>query len=188
MIRIVMILLLLGLWPSAALAEDGGGFSHPERVGLGLSFGYSYDPSPPTFDFYQLAGVWQYDYDKIWPHPAPDPLFFKVEWSLGLADFQGQARLITSANIMAQYYLAGGSGRFRPYVEAGIGLIYTDFQIDGQGLRFNFNPQAGLGCDLLTEDGAVWFTNLRAHHISNGGLDDDNRGINSVVVQVGRYF
>ena len=96
--------------------------------------------------------------------------------------------MITSANILAQYYLGGGSGRFRPYVEAGIGLIYTDFQVEGQGLRFNFNPQAGLGCDLRTGGGVVWFTNLRLHHLSNGGLYDDNRGINSVLVQVGRYL
>ena len=156
-------------------------------MGIGLSLGSSYDPEP-TFEFYQLNGVWLYDYDRIWPHRAPDLLYFKVEGSLGAADFQGRARLMTSANILAQYYLADGSARRRPYVEAGIGLIYIDFQVEGQGLRFNFNPQVGFGCDVLTGSGDHWFTNFRLHHISNGGTYHENRGINSVMMQLGRYF
>jgi lipid A 3-O-deacylase len=29
---------------------------------------------------------------------------------------------------------------------------------------------------------------LRLHHISNAGLDDDNRGVNSIVFVLGRFF
>ncbi|MDF1577482.1 MAG: acyloxyacyl hydrolase [Desulfurivibrionaceae bacterium] len=163
------------------------GFGSPERLGIGLTLGHSYDPSP-TFGLLQIGGFLQYDYDRLWPHPAPEPLFFKMEGNLGLVDYEGNARLLASANILAQYYLAAASRRWRPYVEAGIGLIYSDFQVEGQGLRLNFNPQAGIGCDRKSDSGAVWYGNFRIHHLSNGDLHRDNRGVNSVLIQFGRYF
>jgi hypothetical protein len=174
--------------PGLVRAGSAAGFAHPARIGAGLTVGHSYDPAP-TFGFYQFTGVLQYDYDRIWLHRAPEPLFFKVEGCLGLASYRDVVRLMTSVNMLAQYYLAGnGSARVRPYVEAGIGLIYTDFRSEGQGLRFNFNPQAGIGGDLRTGDGAVWFANVRLHHLSNSGLYHANRGSNSVLFQLGRYF
>ncbi|RMH43391.1 MAG: acyloxyacyl hydrolase, partial [Gammaproteobacteria bacterium] len=74
-----------------------------------------------------------------------------------------------------------------PYIEGGIGLIYSDFQVAGQGLRFNFNPQLGIGLDRLTGE-TGWFADLRLHHISNGNLHHDNRGINSLALVTGIYF
>jgi len=161
--------------------------SDPGRLGLALTLGHSYDPEP-TFGFAQLTGVAQYDYDKVWDHPAPEPLRFKLETSLGFASYLGHRRLFSSVNMLAQYYLAPESSRFRPYVEAGIGLIYSDFQVEGQGLRINFNPQFGIGCDYRSQAGPFYFVNFRPHHLSNGELYHDNRGINSVLVQIGRYF
>lgn len=179
---------LIMLHPLPVAAEGDSGLNHPSRFGAGLTIGHSYDPRPP-FDFYELTGFLQYDYDQLWPHHAPDPLFFKVEGSVGLASFHGDEKLLTSVNILAQYYLPkAGTEHFQPYVEAGIGVIYTDFQVDGQGLRINFNPQAGIGCDLLASAGNIWFTNLRIHHLSNGELHKENRGINSVLIQIGKYF
>ncbi|MBU0483412.1 MAG: acyloxyacyl hydrolase [Proteobacteria bacterium] len=180
------VLLLLILIPGSVLAGEGG-FNDPERAGIGVTFGHSYDPSP-TFGFLQITGILQYDYDRIWPHPAPEPLYFKVEASLGLADYHDNKRLMTSANMLAQYYISDKPGRFHPYLEAGIGLIYTDFNVEDQGLRFNFNPQAGIGCDFLTKKGNGYFANLRLHHLSNGNLYRDNRGNNSVLLQIGRWF
>lgn len=167
-----------------------GGFAelvHPDRTGAGLAWGHSYDPAP-TFGFGQLIGVLQYDYDRVWPHRAPEPLFFKLEASLGLAAYQSRERLLASANVLAQYYLTPKTDRLRPYLEAGIGLIYSDFQVEGQGWRLNFNPQAGLGCDYQGQAGDIYFTNLRLHHLSNGGLHHDNRGVNAFLLQIGRYL
>ncbi len=181
----VLTAVLLAL-PQTARA-GAGALAHPERMGLAVTYGHTYDPEP-TFSFTQLTGLLQYDYDKVWPNPAPDPLYFKLEGSGGMAHFEGHERLMTSVNMLAQYYLAPAGQRIRPYMEAGIGLIYTDFQVEGQGLRFNFNPQAGLGFDLATADGTTYYFNFRLHHLSNGELYHENRGVNSVLIQVGRYF
>jgi len=151
---------------------------------FGLYAGTAYDWSDMQF----FLASWQalYDYEAISPHEAPDALGIRFEGNLGTAtgtEFSG-ARLVASGNVLAVYDLAScETSKFIPYVEAGIGLIYTDFQREGQGLRLNFNPVAGVGVRM----GSTFLT-LRAHHLSNGELDDENRGINSVVLGFGMYL
>jgi len=91
--------------------------------------------------------------------------------------------------MMALYYLDFvSSERLVPYLEGGIGVVYTDFQVEGQGSRFNFNPQIGIGTEFKVDAGPPFFTALRLSHISNAGLADENRGVNSVVWMLGRFF
>jgi hypothetical protein len=159
----------------------------PTRYALGGSLGLSYDPNNDV-DFVLLSGAALLDYDRVWPHRAPEPLRFKVEGSAGLTTAP-RTRAVVSANILALYFLQRWeTPTVRPYAEAGIGLIYTDFQVDGQGLRVNFNPQAGVGAELDLGIAGQWFVAVRAHHVSNGDLYKDNRGINSVVMQLGFFL
>lgn len=159
----------------------------PTRYGLAMSLGNTYDPNK-EIKFLLLSGFILYDYDQVWPHPAPQPLRFKVEYNLG-STIKPQNRVITSVGMQALYYLDNfASLRLRPYVEAGIGVIYTDFQIKGQGLRINFNPQAGIGTEFRTCTGPSFLATLRLHHVSNGELHKDNRGFNSVILLIGQLF
>jgi len=156
----------------------------PTRAGLAVSCGVSYEPS--GVDFCLLTGILLFDYDRVWPHRAPESLRFRVEYSLG-AITEPQTRLMTSANMIAQFYYPGTSAsRVRPYIGGGIGIIYTDFKIEGQGLKFNFNPLLGAGVEFGTDP--ALFIDVRLHHISNGGLDDENTGVNSVQFMLGHYF
>jgi hypothetical protein len=134
-----------------------------------------------------VSGVALFDYDRVWPHRAPEDLRFKVELSAGSA-IAPRTRLTASFTFLALYYLRFLSTRsLRPYVEGGIGAIFTDFQVPGQGSRFNFNPQVGIGTDIQTFSG-TYFTALRLHHVSNAALASENRGLNSVLLEVGRFF
>ncbi|MHB8894932.1 MAG: acyloxyacyl hydrolase [Candidatus Geothermincolia bacterium] len=156
----------------------------PTRAGLAFSCGVSYSPS--GVDFCLLTGILLLDYDRVWPHDAPETLRFRVEYTLG-AITEPRTRLMTSANMIAQLYYPGMSaGRVRPYLGGGIGVIYTDFKVEGQGLRFNFNPLITTGVEFGPDP--AWFIEARLHHISNGGLDDENTGVNSVQLMLGRYF
>jgi hypothetical protein len=159
----------------------------PTRYGGGLTAGTSYDPSA-DISWLQGTVLALYDYETIWRHRAPEPLRFKVEGNAGTT-IRPETRIIASTNMLALYYLDDlASGPWRPYMEAGIGIIYMDFTVEGQGLRLNFNPQMGLGTEYTTESGDIWYGGFRAHHISNAGLDDENRGVNSVVLTLGVYF
>jgi lipid A 3-O-deacylase len=157
------------------------------RYGLGLSLGIGYDPSDAQ-NFMSVTGFALYDYDDIWPHRAPDQLRFKLEGSLG-GTLLSDSDFMASAGFLALYYLDSlTSSFFRPYIEGGAGLIFTGYKVKGQGSRLNFNPQAGLGMELTSASGSSFWMSLRVHHISNAGINKDNRGINSLVFQMGRYF
>ena len=156
----------------------------PTRAGIAFSCGVSYSPS--GVDFCLLTGILLFDYDRVWPHNAPESLRFRVEYSLG-AIVEPETRLMTSANMIAQFYYPGTSaGRVRPYLGGGIGIIYTDFKVEGQGWKLNFNPLLGAGVEFGPDP--ALFLDVRLHHISNGGLDEENRGVNSVQLLLGHYF
>jgi lipid A 3-O-deacylase len=183
---LIIVLVFLGS-ANTALSEDTDGSNIPTRYGLAAVFGKTFDPVDNIY-FTQLSGFIMWDYDKVWHHWAPDPLRFKVEGTAGLT-VSPNIRAMVSVGMMALYYLEFiASDRLVPYLEGGIGAVYTDFQVEGQGSRFNFNPQIGIGVEFKVNSGKPFFTALRLSHISNAGLQDENRGVNSVVWMLGRFF
>jgi lipid A 3-O-deacylase len=170
-----------------ARSEDNKESDIQTRYGLAAVLGKTFDPVNDIY-FTQISGFIMWDYDKVWRHWAPDPLRFKVEGTAGLT-VSPKTRAMVSVGMMALYYLEFiSSTRLVPYLEGGIGVIYTDFQVDGQGSRINFNPQIGIGTEFGGESGAPFFGAVRLSHISNAGLHNENRGVNSVVLMIGRFF
>ncbi len=179
--------LCLMIFPQAISAEEDNTEEVPDRYGAAAIIGYNYDPSE-NIVFGLLSGFALYDYDKIWPHAAPEDLRFKVEVSVGTT-LKNEKGMIASIGFLALYYLDGLAGRgLRPYIEGGIGGIFTQWRVEDQGSKVNFNPQIGVGSELAFGSGPPFFAALRLHHISNAGLDEDNRGVNSVVLVLGRFF
>jgi lipid A 3-O-deacylase len=174
-------------FPQATLAGEDNPEKIPDRYGLSVNIGNTYDPSGDT-GFVLLTGFALFDYDKIWPHAAPEALRFKVEASAG-STWTKDKDFMASASIFALYYLDRlAKGSLRPYVEGGIGGIYTEWKADGQGSHLNFNPQLGIGTEFTAGPAATYLVALRLHHISNAGLKEDNRGANSIVFVIGRFF
>lgn len=183
---IALLLVLLG--PSRfACAADDEVDKIPTRYGMAAVLGDTFDPDEGIY-FVQLAGFGMWDYDKVWHHWAPEALRWKLEVTAGLTTAP-RTRAMVSVGMMAPYYLDFISNqRFNPYIEGGIGVIYTDFHVEGQGSRFNFYPQAGIGTEIQVGSGPPFFGALRISHISNAGLHDDNRGMNSIILMIGRFF
>ncbi len=170
-----------------ALAEDSSSDEVPTHCGLAGIFGKTFDPVG-DINYLQLAGFVMWDYDRVWRHWAPEALRFKVEGSVG-STISPDRRAVVSVGMLALYYLDFAStSQLRPYAEGGIGVAYTDFQLEDQGSRFNFNPQIGVGTEFKGSSGVTFFASIRHSHLSNGGLKSENRGVNSVVIMIGRYF
>lgn len=185
--KTLLLIVLTFIWSNVVCAQGKNDNLSATRYGLSVTTGKTYRLKN-DINFYMLSGFALYDYDKIWRHKAPEALRFKVEASIGAAHYQ-KTRLVTSMNMFALYYLdMFKTSKLKPYIEGGIGIIYTDFQVRGQGLRINFNPQLGIGTEIKTENDNTYYLSLRLHHISNGGLDEDNRGIDSVMGMFGFYF
>ena len=119
--------------------------------------------------------------------PAHEKIRMNYELGIGYAGGEQKGTII-SANMLAHRYLTPPSKKFRPFIEGGIGIIYTEFRIPGQGLYLNFNPQIGIGFEHFNKKGNRHFVSLRFSHLSNGELDDDNKGITSIVLSFGHDF
>jgi hypothetical protein len=173
--------------PSPLSVSGGGSFfarlGEPDRKGLALQLASSYDPDFRTSTVTTSFSL-NYDHGQLWDRVRAGNKEFKLEGVFGAA-VRPDVRTVVSINMMSLYY-PGLFARsdFRPYLEAGIGAIYTDFQVDGQGVRLNFNPQLGIGAVL---PGGTYGA-VRLHHISNGSLNHNNQGVNSLLFQIGRFF
>jgi len=178
--------LLIGLPAFAQATEADAAEYVATRYGVALLVGNAYDPD--TIGLVLVQGQILVDYERIFRHAAPDALRLKLEINVGLTSDDRQRGLL-SLNMLALRYLEGfRSGRWTPYIEGGIGLIYTDFQVEGQGLRVNFNPQLGAGVEYSLPDRGSMTLGLRLHHISNGNTYEGNRGINSALIMIGYLF
>ncbi len=162
-------------------------FSNPRRWGLTLQYGSTYNSSE-NLEFVNVSLVSLFNYSDVWRNSAPPALWFGLEGALGKT-ISPESRRMASAGFFAQYYLNALSGEaLHSYVKGGVGLIFTDFQLEGQGLRINFNPQMGIGVDIGPRGKEPVFLELRVHHVSNGEFDQDNRGINSLLLVLGVYL
>ena len=156
------------------------------HYGFAITGGTTYTPGG-DIQFALLSGIGLFNHPKMWGRKPPEQLKLKVELTAGVTSGP-YTRLITSANIFHLYYLRCLDTKFfHPYVEGGIGIIYTDFQVEGQGLRVNFNPQLGIGTEYHIGD-TTWFSAIRLYHVSNGGLNHENTGINAVTLSLGLFF
>jgi len=159
----------------------------PERAAGALSLSSSYDPNFNLSSALASVSAW-YDHGILWDQVRSGSKVFKLEAVAG-AMVRPDVRGVASVNMMSMYYpVFLENGRFRPYMEAGIGAIYTDYRVERQAYRFNFNPQLGIGSEVRQEGGSNLFVAMRLHHISNGSLNHDNQGVNSLLFQIGRFF
>jgi hypothetical protein len=176
---------------SSRVFPDVAGFfkrlGTPERASGALSLTSSYDPNFNVSRLLVSASAW-YDHGILWDQVRSGSKVFKLEAVAG-SMVRPELRGVASVNMMSMYYPAfAESGSFRPYLEAGIGVIYTDFRVERQAYRFNFNPQLGIGTEVKQENGSTLFVAMRLHHISNGSLNHDNQGVNSLLFQMGKFF
>jgi hypothetical protein len=194
LIAAILIFMTVLTVPDILSAQGGFLDPGPSRYGIVGVWGKTYDPVT-DIHFLQVAGIVMWDYDPIWRDWAPKSMKFKIEGSAGAA-YKPETRAMFSLGMVAHYELTSLTwARLTPYLEGGLGLVYTDFQVkdpeppyESQGSRINFNPVIGIGMDFNRNPSDRYFASFRLSHISNGDLNSENRGINSILFLVGRYF
>lgn len=141
-------------------------------------------PRIPDFD------RWQTCVRLGWMLSSPDEEDALLDGNLellleltGSVVFEGFGDYVAGLGGIFRYNLTGFHDRFVPYVQAGLGLVYTDAYRDttqraiGQG--FNLAPRGGAGFRYLLSD--AWSIDVEGvyEHISNAGMDDRNNGVNA---------
>ena len=131
-------------------------------------------------------------------------------WGIGLGDplavsswYKGNFDLLVEVPLLFAYHpehgFAGGGtlmlrynflqlARVVPFIEAGAGVVGTDFDLKGQSDGFNFSLQGGLGFHFFVLPQVALTAESRFHHISNAGLRQPNSGINDCVFLIGTSF
>jgi hypothetical protein len=175
--------------PSFSLASPGffNRLAAPERKAAAISLASSYDPNFNLSSFRGSVAA-LYDHGQLWDNIKSGNTAFKLEAVAGVL-FRPEYRTVASVNMLSLYYPDFmKSSDLRPYLEAGIGVIYTDYRVDGQAYRYNFNPQLGIGAEVKGGKGDTFYVAMRLHHVSNSGINRDNQGVNSLLFQVGKFY
>ena len=145
----------------------------------GLNFGYDYSISS-SMDI-RSASVYPY-YGKVLTNTfGSGVLRGTLE---GVVDgafsfvFKNQRTYSAGVNILARYNFLPHYRSMRPYVQGGLGIAITNLSLHNFGSNFNFvsNFSCGLQYFYNTKDAVniEW----RFFHMSNGGIDKDNVGLN----------
>jgi hypothetical protein len=121
---------------------------------------------------------------------------------MGKGLFAGNLELLVEP-LYAHYFkpfgatAAGGSlvfkynflsfGRWMPYWDIGLGMLWTDLapRIREQSTTFNFVLESGPGVHYFVTEKVAFMIGTRFHHISNAGLGDRNLGLNSILGYAG---
>jgi hypothetical protein len=80
-------------------------------------------------------------------------------------------------------FLAGR--RLVPFLEGGAGVVALDADLREQADGFNFTPQAGVGLHYFLTERTALTGEFRYLHVSNAGIHERNRGIDSTLFLLG---
>lgn len=125
---------------------------------------------------------------------ATDPI--GESWYRGQVTLGGEALFIQYVDPLTTYlaafsptvkYTFLASERWRPYIDAGAGLVWTDLgdRIPEKGSQFNFNLQAGAGLSYFIVPTTSINLSYRYQHVSNAHTNEPNHGIDAGVVLIG---
>ena len=188
LVTLVAALLLLAA-PAARAADD---YDFEQRDGVqewGLLTGYG----PSSRDGVFLVPLFAH---AAWllPRAIDEPLArydLNVKWVVegwvsGVFNGQSAIEVGISPIVLKLDYDAGQ--RFVPFGIGGVGAMYTGLQGLDLGGPFEFASFVGVGLHTFVTDQIALTLSWRIRHISNAGLQQPNRGLNTNFFLVGVDF
>lgn len=101
----------------------------------------------------------------------------------------GDAETVEAAVVPMLHFERTASQKARPFIEGGVGLIYTDLRGMDLGSQILFSDQIGGGLAFPTTSGRIWEIGYRFRHISHAGLwANANAGLNTHFLTVSCRF
>lgn len=96
--------------------------------------------------------------------------------------YKGPGSYMGGITALLRYNFVQPSKRRVPYFQVGAGVVYTDAYKDvdsGIGQAIEFTPQGSLGLRIFLRNQLSLDAEAMFHHLSNAGLAERNKGINS---------
>lgn len=187
----ILLLALLGLlWACPSLqAADEGPLSARGTKQLGVNIGYGYSFS--SNEDIRFAPVSPY-FGYVFTDPVGTGWYrgtgeFIVEGDFNYV-FKHQKRYAAGITLLGRYNLLSKHESWRPYVQAGFGMIGTNLSMRSFGSNFNFTSNIGAGIQYFWDPCNAVNFEWRLKHISNGGIDEDNDGLNMSILMLGYSY
>ena len=193
--QVLTVLLLLLLLASSASAGSGERQDTPHRWlrSFGIVTGYGQAPlSRRASDYEVVPLLYQISFDI---NPLAEKLRIKSRRSLFEFLVEPLTNVVvrpdTNAEIGCSFHLrysAQFASWIAPYLELGVGFLYSTQHISEQGSQFNFTPQFGIGMQFSLSDHYALSAGYRYRHMSNAGTAKPNRGIDFNMGLVGLTY
>jgi hypothetical protein len=184
----ILLLPLIGLlWACPSLqAADEGPLSVRGTRHLGVNFGYGYSfSSNKDIRFAPVSPYFGY----VFTDPVGTGWYRGTGECIVEGDFnyvyKGQKRHATGFTLLGRYNLLSKHESWRPYVQAGFGMIGTNLSMRGFGSDFNFTSNIGAGMQYFWNACNAVNFEWRFKHISNADIDKDNDGLNMSILMLG---
>ncbi len=180
------ILSILTLWVTFVIAEEPFQKDVTEW-GLSGGFGDNFHINKNVdedIEFFFLTPSWGRIIKK---YSGSRSLEFVLEGFLSYVREDSKDRYAVGSTPLFLYNFKNFKRTF-PFLELGIGILYTDLNPEGFGSNFNFTPQAGIGIRYKIAHDRFMKFSYRYHHISNAGTDKNNRSIDSNFFIMGISF
>lgn len=191
-IRVVMTALLAGLLlsPLAARADEHSFFTVRE---WGVRAGGGLNPSS-EIEYYALhpyVGLALWRPASRWFEQYGIRALWLVEpWAAYVNDDHGKHQTdsfeLGVTALSARFVF--GERAWRPFLEGGEGVVYTDLRKQDLGSRLQFTSQIGTGLEFDVRPGMAFGLQVRFRHMSNAGMASSNPGINTIYGLVGLTF
>ena len=180
---------LLILWASSVYADETAELKGPFQRGAtewGLSTGFSdnfrsWGGVRENIQFYFLSPSWG-KVLKEWE--SSRSLEFLMEGFLAYSRQDANGRYAVGITPLILYNVQPIAKTVLSF-QVGAGILYTNLNPVRFGSHFDFTPQGGIGLGYEIARGTFLKISYRFHHISNAGLSEDNRGINSHLFSLG---
>ncbi len=161
--------------------QAGGGSSLRSGVQL-----YTLQP------YFGLA-MWE-PIDTFFDRIDAEPLWVIEPWVAVSDDTKGDKSTSFEIGVSPIFFrLTFGDGKFRPYLEGGLGIVYTELRSEIRvgntlGTRIQFASQGGVGLQYTLNPDMALALSARFRHISNAGMDSQNPGIDTIYGLLGFTF
>ena len=125
--------------------------------------------------------------------------FFRDSWSVNLTALGGYGRIeeegsssedavLYGADLLIRWHFLQrpfGVPKASLYADGGAGMMQSSVSFPDDGSNFNFRPQVGGGMTYRLSRQVRVMGGARWLHVSNGGIDKDNPGVNQAFVYFG---
>ena len=166
--------------------------SHQWLSSFSLMTGYGVAPLDKNNSDYEIIPILpQFGFDI---NPLAEKLHIKPK---GILEFVVEPVMNvivnpgTNAEVGCSFFLKYSqkiSSRIAPYVEGGVGMIYSSLSTHEQGTEYNFISHAGLGIQFFLNKHFALTGGYRFRHLSNADIDKQNKGIDHHFGMIGLSY